>query len=615
MLNGKLANIFRQSKVYRYFSSHIWAQIIYSLLCMLIIILLIYEFYQRTHYYYYFVNQTQNTEQSVLYASTDALNSSLHNALRISSEVANSANLKRSVDKTTANNLQTGFYTEAELKNELANISNYSDDIATITVFSSDKPFLYEYWCYNNQTNISKFWTEDKTDALFKFHDVIMQKLQAKQVGYYLLSTTPALREVYPRMRMFHIAVPLLGDEWNLSRINDIVVISFCADNMLGTASIIDDTEQSSINRFITDGNDTIIFHENEELIGMDANEYIHQKNIVDIRRPLEIFNWTIHTRIDKNELLKDVDTVTRTAASIYIPLILLLFFLWQMILHRALKPLEVVQKAIENVQTGEQQKVEIHGSNEIWTLAKEYNKMVDALHMQRRLVENEHQEKLHLMELKKQAEKKALESQINSHFLFNTMNAINYCAIENEDHEVSSLIKQLSNILQYTLTTRESVTVGEEIHWLNQYFAIQKYRLKDKFNYEIDFPETYNEWPCCKLFLQPFAENTITHGFEGIDKGGIIKIKGYEESDKLVISIADNGCGVRPETAEQINDYFNTSQNFGLPGSGNGIAICNVITRMKMFFGEGFRMRLQTEIGKGTCFTFWLPLPEIDER
>lgn len=614
MLNNKIIYNIKNTKIYKYFSSHIWVQIICSLFCMLLVILLIYEYYQRNHYYTYFVNQTQNTEQSVLYASTDALNSSLYNALRISSEIANSVNLKNSVDKTAEKNLKTGFYAEAELKNELANLSNYSDDIATIAIFSVDEPFLYEYWCYNNQTNISKFWEDEKIDTLYKFYYEIMQKLENKQIGYYSLSTDPPFRDSYPKMRMFHIAVPLLGDERNLTRVNSIVVISFCVDNMLGTASIIDDNEQSSVSRFITDENNIILFHENEDCIGSSADEYINQKNIVDIKRKLDIFNWIIHITIDKNELLKDVDTVLQNAAIIYISLILLLFFLWQMILHKVLKPIEIVENAIMNIQGGKQQKIEVNGNNEIWKLAEEYNKMIDALCKQRELIENEHQEKLILVELKKQAEKKALESQINSHFLFNTMNAINYSAIENDDYEVSSLIKQLSNILQYTLTTRESVTVGEEIHWLNQYFALQKNRLKDKFNYEIDFPEQYNEWPCCKLFLQPFAENTISHGFDGIDKGGLIKIKGYEEKNRLVIILQDNGCGIEPNIADKINSYFKTSQNFGLQSKGNGIAICNVITRMKMFFGEGFDMDLKTELGKGTCFTFWLPLPSVED-
>lgn len=109
-----------------------------------------------------------------------------------------------------------GVYFINYLNIELANVSNYSDDIATIAIFSTDKPFLYEYWCYNNQTNISKFWKNEKIDTLYKFYYEIMQKLENKQIGYYSLSTDPAFRESYPKMRMFHIAVPLLGDEYEI---------------------------------------------------------------------------------------------------------------------------------------------------------------------------------------------------------------------------------------------------------------------------------------------------------------------------------------------------------------------------------------------------------------
>ena len=218
--------------------------------------------------------------------------------------------------------------------------------------------------------------------------------------------------------------------------------------------------------------------------------------------------------------------------------------------------------------------------------------------------------------ELRKEAQIKALESQIDAHFLCNTLNAINYNVMESGNDEVAVMLKQLSGILQYAFSTKtETVTLGQEIHLVQQYLSLQKYRLMDKFDYEIRFPEEYGEWPCCKQILQPFAENAIVHGFEGIDTGGRILITGMECDGRFLLEIRDNGCGMSPEVETQLREYFRTNQELKLRSKGNGIGICNVVTRMKHFFGAGFDVQLETKQGEGTCFTFWLPLPAAMEE
>ena len=136
-----------------------------------------------------------------------------------------------------------------------------------------------------------------------------------------------------------------------------------------------------------------------------------------------------------------------------------------------------------------------------------------------------------------------------------------------------------------------------------------------DKFEYNIVFPEAYNEWPCCKLFLQPFVENAIIHGFDEIDAGGRISIIGTEAEGRFRIVIEDNGCGMSADVERRVRTNMEAKQNLQLLGRGNGIGICNVITRMKMFFGTGFEVRLETKLGEGTRFSFWLPLPVIPEE
>ena len=267
----------------------------------------------------------------------------------------------------------------------------------------------------------------------------------------------------------------------------------------------------------------------------------------------------------------------------------------------------------MNEIKSGKENRmIEIRGTHEIWQLAEQYNEMVDALHEQEKETRRHYEEKTKSIELQSKAEKKALESQINAHFLCNTLNAINYNVMESGDHEVSNLLKDLSSILQYTFSRKaREVTLGQEIEWVKQYLRLQKYRKGEQFDYKIEFPEEYSEWPCCKLFLQPFVENSIVHGFENMENGGMIKITGWEEKGRFLICVWDNGCGIPKELCDEIKETFENSHELTLETQGAGIGIKNVITRMKLYFGPRFDVELESEEGVGTCFIFRLPLPK----
>ncbi len=120
-----------------------------------------------------------------------------------------------------------------------------------------------------------------------------------------------------------------------------------------------------------------------------------------------------------------------------------------------------------------------------------------------------------------------------------------------------------------------------------------------DQFEYEINYPKEYGEWPCCKLFLQPFVENSILHGFENIERGGLIQISGHVEQDRFVIRVSDNGCGIRPEVGQALQSILEEGKSLKLAEAGSGIGIQNVVTRMRMYFGERFEHEWKLLRGK----------------
>lgn len=188
-------------------------------------------------------------------------------------------------------------------------------------------------------------------------------------------------------------------------------------------------------------------------------------------------------------------------------------------------------------------------------------------------------------------------------------MNVINYEAIDSGNYKISVLLKKLSNILRYTFDQKhQNVYMFQEISWIEQYLFLQKERMEGMFDYQIEFDSDYDNWPSRKLMLQPFVENSILHGFEGRDSGGMIRIVGRGYKEFLKISIEDNGCGMTESRSTVIQEIL---ENPPLAKSkAVGIGISNVITRMQMYYGKEFKVSLETKQGEGTRFVFLLPMP-----
>jgi sensor histidine kinase YesM len=401
----------------------------------------------------------------------------------------------------------------------------------------------------------------------------------------------------------------------NLRNLVD-VVVSFSLNHIVESGSLVGN-QQGYICGYLTDEEETIIYHEEKESIGMSNEAYIEETGAITLERSLRYFGWNAHIAIDTEEIQNDVNLMCQRGIAAYIILLFLCALLWDFLMRRILHPIDTIVSAMKEVQKGaSNQKIEVKGTNELWQLAEQYNNMIDALQRQQEEVQRQFNEKTQSIEQKNRAERTALESQINAHFLCNTLNAINYNVIEAGNYEVATLLKKLSNILYYTFSQKSpDVTLGQELDWVQQYLYLQKYRLGDRFSYEVNFPEEYREWPCCKLVLQPFVENSILHGFENREKGGMIWITGQPEEGRFRLELRDNGCGMPPEVRQGIQKTIETGETLSFDGTGTGIGIRNVITRLKMFYGEQFAVAMNTAEGEGTSFTFWLPIPPSAEQ
>ncbi|RUT43444.1 sensor histidine kinase [Paenibacillus anaericanus] len=259
----------------------------------------------------------------------------------------------------------------------------------------------------------------------------------------------------------------------------------------------------------------------------------------------------------------------------------------------RITKPIKKLLGAMRSVGDGDFQKHVVVGTNdEFGILLQRFNLMNDRIRLL--VIEN------YEIKLKEQeAEILALSMQMNPHFLYNTLNVMNWTAIENDQKELSKMLVSLSNMLHYTARKEwRAVHLSEETEWMNNYFYIMSFRFEDKFtvSYEID-PLLY-EYKMPRLLFQPFVENAILHGFDQTEAGGLIRIRGWIDSGTRYYEIADNGRGMSKDTINAI-----------LYKESSSIGIKNTIARIQMTYGNSYGVVISSLPGSGTKVVITLPL------
>lgn len=258
-------------------------------------------------------------------------------------------------------------------------------------------------------------------------------------------------------------------------------------------------------------------------------------------------------------------------------------------------RPIDKLLIAIKKMGQGNfHTKVEVKRNDEIGNLIRKFNEMDSKI---LNLIEENYIRRIR----EKEATIMSLNIQLNPHFLYNTLNIINWIAIEKDEKEISKMIVNLSSMLQYTAHNNEEISEFKtDLEWLKKYIFIMQNRFEDKFNVYYDIDEEMNLYKVPKLFLQPFIENTIIHGFEAMDSGGILKMKGRVKKQNACFIIEDNGKGMSKEKIEEI-----------MAKSTKRIGISNVNSRLQLMYGTEYGVHIKSEVDKGTKIIIKLPLKE----
>ena len=264
----------------------------------------------------------------------------------------------------------------------------------------------------------------------------------------------------------------------------------------------------------------------------------------------------------------------------------------------RYISPIKTLREQMDEVQKGNlESHIPVVGNNEIGQLTAHFNLMQDSIHLlMQRLIEES--------EAKRDAEIKALQSQINPHFLYNTLASVRYMIFsgkrENADTIVVSLIHLLKNALSDSC---RFVTVDMELRLLDDYIRIQQYTFAEPFQVETDVAPEIRDCYMIKLLLQPIVENAIFHGLKPKGTDCLLQIIGRVEADGIDLIIRDNGVGYDPEHPAPSASRLS-----------NGIGIKNVNDRVQRYFGAHYGIHVTSAIGAGTEVRLHLPRLETEE-
>ena len=271
----------------------------------------------------------------------------------------------------------------------------------------------------------------------------------------------------------------------------------------------------------------------------------------------------------------------------------------------RITTPIRKLELSVNEIEKGNlNAKVDAEGSYEIRHLGQSVQNMAKQIQVLMADIVSEH-------EKKRKQEFDTLQSQINPHFLYNTLDIIVWMIENEKPDQAVKAVTALARFFRISLSRGKSIiTVKDELEHVRNYLMIQHMRFKNRFSYTIEAEDEVLELASLKLMLQPLVENAIYHGMEFMDGDGEIFISAWKEGEDLYLKVSDNGLGM---TEEQVARLFSDMAHTG-SSRGSGIGVKNVNERIRLYFGSEYGLSIESEPDEGTVVTIHLPAVAYSE-
>lgn len=316
--------------------------------------------------------------------------------------------------------------------------------------------------------------------------------------------------------------------------------------------------------------------------------------------------NWVLGHSVLLKNLTERTDLVRNATIIVFIVIIIIGMIISVFLAWTVTRPIHRLVKLMKQVEKGDfEVDVSINSTDEIGTLAKSFHSMVMKI---KELIRLNYQNKLQ----QKEAELYALQSQINPHFMYNTLETIGMAVEEGEDDTVVEMVSLLGRMLRFSISNKEKmVPIHQEIQHMKDYLTIQKIRFEDRINFSIEEEMDTGLFMTPKFILQPIVENCMKHGLDHSEYFKMdISITENVGEKEVVFSVKDNGPGIREEVMAELNKYLQ-SDPMGRRDSKFGLI--NVHGRITMMFGEHYGLSVSSSGNKGTEVRIRIPLLSVD--
>ena len=335
---------------------------------------------------------------------------------------------------------------------------------------------------------------------------------------------------------------------------------------------------------------------------GVHNEEFQGEQRVVVVKT-VGYTGWKIVSVVSKESLFSDLNQTRMMALLNLVLAIFLMIFVNQYVAVRITDPLKKLEKSIQGIEMKQQPVVYIGGPPEIQHLGLTIRFMVEELQELTDKMVKEQEEK-------RKNELDALQSQINPHFLYNTLDSIMWM-IESERYEDAvSMVQALGRLLRISLSRGKNViSVGDELQHARSYLAIQKYRYKNKFTSYFEVEPDIEQYKTIKLVIQPLIENAIYYGMEYMDGEGEIHIRAYTRDQDLYLEVEDNGPGMPEEQVEHLLTGGEKARQ-----KGSGIGLKNVNQRIQLYFGTQYGLEIESEPDEGTVVRIHIPKTTEEE-
>lgn len=354
-----------------------------------------------------------------------------------------------------------------------------------------------------------------------------------------------------------------------------------------------------------------VIEREGEVLYQSGSSDSKKEEQKIEYEREIAGEGVTLRAVFDKASLAADF----RVTLSLMLSALVVFFVMFIVLSYFLARYLTQPITALSHIMAHSREKHRIMESpylnrtDEIGTLYNQYRTMLEE---NNHYIKSEYENKMILMD----TQMKALESQINAHFLYNTLEAINSLAEIEGSEDISTMALALGDMFRYSIKTKGAlVPLKKELAHVQNFVAIQQIRFDNAFCFQMEVPEELLSCKILKLILQPLVENALYHGLLHCNAGSTICLTAKKEAGILCFQVQDDGVGMEPEVLERLQKLLEEKPRFReLNQRDNGsIGLKNINSRIRLYYGDGYGLTIISEPGNGT--TVQIRIPEVEEN